>query len=296
MTILLTGGTGTTATRIASLLSQTSHDHLTASRSAHDTAVNGDSKHVRFDWLDRSTYGAPFSHPRAKSRPITAVYIVPPPIADLLRHVSAFVEVALSHGVRRFVLLSASSAGEGGPMHGQVHQYLHGLEREGRGVEWAALRPTWFMQNFSEPQHSHVAAIRGEDTIYSATGNGRVPFVSADDIAAIATRVLTQETAPNCEYLVLGPELLRYDDVAQILSRTLGREIKHKKLTVQELADRFKARGLPPAFASMLASLDGGIANGDEDRLDGAVERVLGRKLVRFEDYAESVKDVWKKA
>ena len=52
--------------------------------------------------------------------------------------------------------------------------------------------------------------------MYSATGDGKIPWVSADDIAAVAVRALTDEVAPNTEYLVLGPELLSYGDVRSV--------------------------------------------------------------------------------
>ena len=92
------------------------------------------------------------------------------------------------------------------------------------------LRPSWFQrefwlglfessllmsrtENFSEHE-AHVKSIRDESKIYSATGDGKIPWVSADDIAAVAVEVLTREEAPNTEYLVLGPELLSYNDVS----------------------------------------------------------------------------------
>jgi uncharacterized protein YbjT (DUF2867 family) len=37
--------------------------------------------------------------------------------------------------------------------------------------------------------------------------------VSANDIAAVAVRALTDREAPNTDYMVLGPELLSYDEV-----------------------------------------------------------------------------------
>jgi uncharacterized protein YbjT (DUF2867 family) len=43
------------------------------------------------------------------------------------------------------------------------------------------------------------------------------PFVSADDVAAVAFRALTDEVAHNTDHLLLGPELLSYDDVSYSL-------------------------------------------------------------------------------
>jgi festuclavine dehydrogenase len=112
-----------------------------------------------------------------------------------------------------------------GPMMGKVSKYISSL-----GVEWAILRPTWFMgmllstsslllnyangvtENFSEMQH--MFSIRDEDKIITATGEGKVPFVSADDIAAVAFRALTDEVPHDADHLILGPELWSYDEVS----------------------------------------------------------------------------------
>jgi len=57
---------------------------------------------------------------------------------------------------------------------------------------------------------ARINSIRGRNTIYSAAGEGRVAWVSADDVAAVAVRALTNKQPPNTEYMLLGPELLSY--------------------------------------------------------------------------------------
>jgi festuclavine dehydrogenase len=56
-------------------------------------------------------------------------------------------------------------------------------------------------------------AIKNENKIYSAAGDGKIPFVSADDIARVAFRALTDKKPHNTEHIILGPELLTYDQV-----------------------------------------------------------------------------------
>lgn len=70
------------------------------------------------------------------------------------------------------------------------------------------------MQNFSEAQH--LAPIRDEGKVRSATGNGKIPFVAAEDIARVAKHLLVDDKPHNTDYVVLGPELLSYDDVSSI--------------------------------------------------------------------------------
>jgi festuclavine dehydrogenase len=54
--------------------------------------------------------------------------------------------------------------------------------------------------------------------IYSATGKGRIPFVSVKDIGAVGYRALIDEVSHNTDHVVLGPELLSYDDVSSPMS------------------------------------------------------------------------------
>ena len=207
MTILITGGSGTTASRLAQALASAPEPYhfLVASRSGKS---RNQFPAVVFDWKDETTYGNAFTSPQAQQSPITAVYIVAPNDLDLNTAMTPFLDFAKEKGVKRFVLLSASSIEPGGPMMGSVHKYL--LEM---GVEYTVLRPTWFMENIVE--HGwRLNFIRDQDSIFSATGDGKMPFVSADDIAAVALRALTDEKAHNTDHIILGPELLSYDEVS----------------------------------------------------------------------------------
>jgi len=55
--------------------------------------------------------------------------------------------------------------------------------------------------------------------LYSTTGKGRIPWVSARDIAAVAYHGLTDKVAHNKDYILTGPDLLSYDDVSMLNSK-----------------------------------------------------------------------------
>ncbi len=218
-TILLTGGTGKVASRIAPLLSFNGNDVLVASRSSTAPSLPNCTA-VKFDWDDAKTYAAPF-----ENASVSAVFLVCSPSLDCFPPMKQFIDLAIQNGVKRFVFLSASVADlADGPSMAKVSIYI-----AQRGVEYAILKPTWFMrkfsgglgflggfsssyeiENFSEAQHMH--SIR-EGKIFTATGQGKVPFVSADDIALVAFRALVDEIPHNTDYLILGPDLLSYDEV-----------------------------------------------------------------------------------
>lgn len=275
--ILVTGGKGKTGRRLVDRLQGAGHSPRVATRSP---AVPGD---VRFDWGDPGSLKDAFAG-------IRSVYLVAPGGAeDVLAAMQPGIDYALAAGVERFVLLSASSLDEGGPMMGAVHRYLRQ-----RAPHWVVLRPTWFMQNFSEQQH--LPTIRAEQTIYSATGQGRVPFIDAGDIAAVAAVALTDHEISSGEHILTGPRALSYDEVARILSQATGIAIRHQVLTEAQMVERFQAFGLEATYARTLAAMDGAIGHGQEDRTTDAVLRLTGRPPMDFKTFAHANCLLWRPA
>ncbi|KAF4782557.1 AFUA_2G17970 family ergot alkaloid biosynthesis protein [Colletotrichum scovillei] len=288
--IVILGGTGKVGRQITKLFAQTSTPVYQSSRSgASTTEPDAENVHaVAFDWENEQTWTTVLGVGAA------SIFLVAPPVMDMLPPMRSFIDQARMQSRKtRFVLLSGSPVEPdiNGYAMGRPHAYLEELGDKGE-VEWAALRPTWFQQNFAEQEH-HRLAIINESTVYSATADGRIPWVATEDIAACAFQLLTQEDAPNDEYLILGPELLTYDEVAGILSGVLGRKIVHKRLSSQELVDRYAAQGMPRDYAEMMGGLDTAIKNGSEDRTNSVVLAVTGKQPKQFRDFAERNKAVW---
>ncbi|MGW4993044.1 NmrA family NAD(P)-binding protein [Streptomyces mirabilis] len=268
---LVIGATGTTGSRVVAGLIAEGHRVKAAGRSA--TPVEG-AEPVRFDWNEPATFGAALDG-------VDRVYLIPPigssdPAAVML----PFLRRARSAGLHRAVLLSSSAIPAGGPAVGQVHQALPGLFEQ-----WAVLRPSWFMQNFAGFT-PHARSIREDGVILTATGDGRVGFVDAEDIAAVAVRALTDEQAPDADLILTGPQALSYDDVAAIITEVGGRPVVHRHLTFDQLRDRWSAK-IPLEFATMLAGMDRAIADGAEDRTSDTVQRLTGRPPGTFRAFAE---------
>ncbi|KAG1729588.1 ergot alkaloid A [Suillus lakei] len=285
-TVLLLGSTGKIASRIAPFLSAAGYTTLLASRSGISQSSLNNCHGVKFDWFDSSTWSPLFT-----SHLISTLFMIAPPILDCVPLMKSFIDLALQHHVKRLVLLSASLMDVGdGPNFSEVSGYIAGL-----GVEWAVLRPTWFMENFSEQQY--LPSIRDEDRILTATGEGRVPFISAEDIADVAYRALVDERSHDTDHLILGPELFSYDEIAEIFTKALGRTITHVKITEDQLAAGMEQWGILPDYARMLAGLDTAIKDGKENRLNDVVLKVTGHPPKKFEVYLGecTARGVWDK-
>ena len=265
-TILVTGGTGKTGRRVVRRL----HERGVAARVASRSGSGDDG--VRFDWHDRSTFEPALDG-------VEAIYLVAPvDTTAMLAAMRPFLELALGRGTRRFVLLGASSLESGGPMMGEVHAWL-----AARVPEWIVLRPSWFMQNFSESHHS--LSIRDEGLIRSATGDGRVGFVDAEDIAAVAVEALLAPATASGERVLTGPEALSYDDVARLVGEALGREVRHERLEPDVLASALRGFGVDAGLARLLAKMDASIAAGSEDRVTDGVWSVTGHPSGSFDAF-----------
>lgn len=134
MSILLIGGTGKTATRIAALLAASKKPVLLASRRGPDATSNGHPA-VKFDWTVESTWPGLFENGH-----IEAVYMISPQISQPWVPMIKFVDFAKEKGVGRFVLCAGTTAAIGEDGMGRVWE--HFIKSR---VDFCVLRPSWFM-------------------------------------------------------------------------------------------------------------------------------------------------------
>ncbi|KTE02547.1 NmrA-like protein [Sphingopyxis sp. H038] len=271
--VLVTGGTGKTGALVAHRLVARGVEARVATRKA------ATPEQVRFEWGDIASY-------RAALNGVDAIYLVAP--TDRTDHLSVMrplLEQAVEQGVAQLVLLSASSVDEGGPMMGEVRAWLHA-----NAPRWVVLRPSWFMQNFVT---QHLPSIVAEGCIYSATQDGRIPFIDAADIAAVAVEAMVDPAFVSGERVLTGPESLSYDEVADRITAVAQRPIRHCRLSVEELARRYAGFGLPADYADTLARMDDAISQGSEDRTTREVEQVTGQSPTKLTDFLTANRDAY---
>ncbi|AFE10890.1 NmrA family protein [Corallococcus coralloides DSM 2259] len=278
--VLVIGAAGNTGRPIAQGLTAEGVTVRTATRDTRPPVTA--AEHVRFDWADPSTHEAAFEG-------VDRMYALAPALVeDPSVLMISVLKRALAGGVRRVVLLSASAVPEEGPGLGQVHHFLRT-----HAPEWAVLQPSWFMQNFISPGHHHAVSIQRDGALVTATGQGRVGFVDAGDIAAVGVRALADAASHDTAHVITGPQALSYDDLAAILSRVSGRPIRHVHATPEEAQRHLQASGMPEIYARFLTLLDTSIRDGAENRVTDTVLRVTGRPPRDFESFVRAHPNVW---
>jgi festuclavine dehydrogenase len=143
--------------------------------------------------------------------------------------------------------------------------------------------------NFLSWQHG--ATIKNENKIYSACDDGKVSFISANDIARMGFFLLTDSKPLEKSYRLLGPEAMTFDQVAETLSRGLGHTIEHVKISEQEVYERFVKFGMSDYISRFLAGIEAGTAHGGENFSGQDIERVTGKAPESFEAWIKDNKD-----
>ncbi|MFJ9417390.1 NAD(P)H-binding protein [Streptomyces sp. NPDC101227] len=264
--ILILGGTGKTGRRIARRLKADGRPVRTASRTSGD---------IPFDLDDPTTWAQALDG-------VAAVYVLEPNLrtgVDRRARMPRFVPEAVGAGVRRVVLLSAHGVGHADDSHPLkvAEQAVRGC-----GVGWTILRPDWFSQNFSES--SWLPGILN-GTLSLPTGDGRTPFVDAEDIAEVAAASLTEDRHSGQIYQLTGPRAISFGEAAHLISEATGRTIRHVDVAPEVFVERCVSDGVPADVARLLTGVLVAIRDGRGSAVSDGVERALGRPARRFEDY-----------
>jgi uncharacterized protein YbjT (DUF2867 family) len=188
------------------------------------------------------------------------------------------VDAALRSGVRRVVKQSALAVGlEPPPFHRRIEQRL-----ERSGLVYTHLRPNAFMQTLAGYL---LALIDAGGTLRLPAGEGRVGWVDARDIAAVAFHAFTEEGHEGRVYPITGPESLSMADVADKVSGAMGRRVHYEDVP-PALAHRIMVeRGLPAPFATFLEGFYAAVREGDHDLVTDTVAEVTGRQPYAFDSF-----------
>lgn len=168
------------------------------------------------------------------------------------------------------------------------------------GVAWTALRDS----QYAEAVADVIAPMSLANGVWrAAAADGRIAFVSREDVADVAAHVLTTDGHENVAYEVTGPELLSYREAAALLSEVTGRPVEFQVITDDELYAGFDAMGVPrqvdenstadiPWCSDDMVSFERAIRQGDFSALSDTVERLTGhaprtlRSLLESRDYS----------
>lgn len=195
------------------------------------------------------------------------------------------VRAAKGAGVRHVVKLSVWRAHEEAYSFARWHRPVE-RELEASGLAWTFLRPNLFMQN---TVNFMGETIRRDGAFYMPSGSVRVSQIDARDIAAVAVQALTRPGHEGSAYELSGPESLSFHEMATILTRVLGREIRYVEIPAGDYKKGAIATGVPEGYADALVDLFHRYYHETREKaaiVTPTVRELVGRQPARYEEFA----------
>src|SRR5947207_12574680 len=146
--------------------------------------------------------------------------------ARLEQHYSA-IDAALAAGVERIVYTSFLAAAPRATFtHAREHHFTEQRIRA-TGRRYTFLRPNFYLDR-APGWFSHEGVVRGP------AGNGTISWVSRDDLAEVATTVLTTGGHDGASYDITGAQALTLAGAAEEFSRATGLPASYEPETLEE--------------------------------------------------------------
>jgi uncharacterized protein YbjT (DUF2867 family) len=235
--ILVTGGTGLIGGEVLRLLSLQGVPGRALARNPQKAKKLPGITWVTGDLSKPETLNAPFAG-------VSDLFLVSGIGEDTIALQQNAIAAARAAGVARVVKLSAFGASD--HSNAPICRWHYQLERElqDSGMGWTILRPHHFMQNLLA-QAEYV--IKG-GAVYSASGDGKIPYVDGRDIAAVAAATLSTGGHEGKKYVITGSEAISYREASEIIARTIGKPVRFIDETPEESRARRQREGYPPAI------------------------------------------------
>ena len=195
-------------------------------------------------------------------------------------------EAFTRHRIKRVVGVSA--LGRGTPWAAHAGYVAGSLAMDdliaSTGVAYRALTNPSFMDNILR----QAETIKNQSLFFSPiNGDRKLPAVATRDTAAAASRLLLDQSWGSVDEVpLLGPEDISFNDMAQIISDVLRREVRFQQTTFEAYKNRFVGVGMSDAMAQGMTDMAAAKNNG----LDNAIQRTPENTTpTTFREWCEQV-------
>lgn len=231
---------------------------------------------VLFDFTDRNTFDKALEG-------VDRVFLMRPPHLGKPEDLYPFIHAMKAHNIKLVSFLSLMGVEKNTiPPHHKIEKYIEKL-----GIPYAHVRPGFFMQNLSG---IHSVEIREKNEIFVPAGKSKTSFIDASDIG-LATAILLHEPEKykNTAHTITGPEALDYFQVADTLSKVLGRKITYKNPGYLKYRNYYiKKRSLDKTYVNLTVALYFMTRMGTAKRVTKDFYELTGKPPRTFEKFAKN--------
>ncbi len=276
MKVLVTGASGNVGSYVVKELLNKGEKVVAATTSIEkiNKLFNNQVEPVLFDFTNKSTYDKALEG-------VDRVFLMRPPHLGKPEDLYSFIDAMKAHNIKLVSFLSLMGVEHNTiPPHHKIEKYIEKLH-----IPYAHVRPGFFMQNLSG---IHSVEIREKNEIFVPAGKSITSFIDAADIG-LATAILLNnpEKYKNTAHTITGSEALNYFQVAEILSRVVGRKITYVKPGYLKYRSYYiKKRGLDKAYVNVTVALYFMTRMGTAKEVTNNFYELTGKSPRTFEEFA----------
>src|SRR5829696_3707613 len=194
----------------------------------------------------------------------------------------AFIDAARQSGVTHIVKLSQFGAEAHSPVRFLRYHAAVEAALQASGIAYTLLRPNLFMQGLL----NFRSTIATQNTFYAAAGDAKVSAIDVRDIADVTVAALTESGHEGKLYELTGPQALTHAEMAEGLSRALGRQVAFVDIPPEAMREALLGIGFPVWQAEGLVEDYAHYRRGEAAAVTSGVEDATGKAPRSFEEFA----------
>ena len=194
----------------------------------------------------------------------------------------AFIDAARQSGVAHIVKLSQFGAEAHSPVRFLRYHAAVEAALQASGIAYTLLRPNLFMQGLL----NFRSTIATQNAFYAAAGEAKVSAVDVRDIAEVAVAALTESGHEGKLYELTGPQALTHAEMAEGLSRALGRQVAFVDIPPEAMREALLGFGVPVWQADGLIEDYAHYRRGEAAAVTSGVRDATGNAPRGFEEFA----------
>ena len=237
-TVLVTGATGNTGgATVGQFLARGRHVRALAHREdARSKRLQELGAEVVFgDFLDQGAI-------RAAVQGIQRAYFCYPIRPGIIQATAYFAQAANEAGIDGVVNMSQVCAREDAKSHAMYDHWLAERVFDWSGLTVAHLRPTLFAETLLV-----VAPMIRAGLLQGPFGPGRHAPIVAEDQARVIVGILEDPASHRAKiYPLYGPVEFTHKEIAQVLSRVLGKDVPYKQVSLETMLQILTSGGQKP--------------------------------------------------
>jgi uncharacterized protein YbjT (DUF2867 family) len=224
---------------------------------------------------------------------VDRVLMISAPSMDMVETQNTFIDACKTAGVRHVIKFSGLDARPDttfpfGLMHKEIEEYL-----EKSGLAWTHLRPTGFMQEYLR----EAPSIINEGAFYLALGDVRLNPIDLVDLGKVGFSLLRNGGHEGARLHMTGPEALTMAEIADRISRAIGRTVRYVAVSPIQRRQALIAHGIPPEFADALdKQVEERLKGGAESQVDLSTHELFDVKPTTFLEFAQGNAEVFRGA